>query len=647
MTASVARLATSSDHPLLDAYVLHCEALGCRDRAVRNRLRAARSFLAQHPDLGEWMRGPLPGRLVDLERSEAWPLIAFAVLTGRVTVDVDLLVAKDLGSFGVAAETVLAGDVSRARAAAERLGWASTWTDTVIRGCLTLILAWTAKPLADITVADLDAFTSALSDSPAASRWTRRAYLARLHACRQLLYECAVIDHPPKRGPAPATLDERLRVIRAPEIRRVIGRYIHTRAAVLAPKTLESLFDDLVPLTEFLAERFPAIGSLDQLERGHIEEFLTWNRTERTWRGRRARPQLVGDAVVHHTVITVRNFFDDLILWGWADAPRHQLLFATDIPRLPKPLPRALAPDADNALMAAVAQLDDLFARCAITICRRAGLRIGECLDLTLACVVDYGPTGSWLQVPLGKLATERSVPLDAGTVDALDTWTAQRGRQRPLPHPRTGTPTDFLFVERGHQLGAVRVRNALNRAARHAGLTGVTPHRLRHTFGTELINAGMSLQALMALMGHVTPEMTLRYATLASPVLRDAYDQAIGKLRRKIPVGVPGRPAVPERVAWIHSEYLKTRLAAGYCSRHLTADACPYANVCETCDNFTPTPEFIPVLAAQLDDIRELRSDADARGWTSETDRHNRVIADLETHLRRLGHSPVSQSFS
>jgi integrase len=483
MTAAVARKATASDHPLLDAYIAHCEASGCRDRAVRNRLRAARRFLAEHPDLVQWMAGPFPDRLIDLERTEAWPLVAFAALTGRVAVDVDLLVAKDLGSFGVSAEQVFAEEMSRARAAAGRLGWAPSWADTVVRGCLVLVMVWMAKPMAAITIADLDAFASAVSSSPAASRWTRRAYLARLHSCRQLLYECMVIDQPPRRGPAPASLDERLAVISAPEMRRTIGRYINTRAAVLAPKTLESLINDLVPLAGFLADRFPDVGSFKQLERSHIEAFLTWNRTERTWRGRKARAKLVSDAVVHHTVIAVRNFLDDLVLWGWAEAPRHQLLFSTDVPRPPRPLPRALPPGADNALMAAVDRLDDLFARCAITVCRRAGLRIGECLDLTLACVVDYGPTGSWLQVPLGKLATERAVPLDAATVALLDTWTAQRGVQRSLSHPRTGAPTDFLFIEKGHQLGAVRVRNALNRAARDAGLVGVTPHQLRHTY--------------------------------------------------------------------------------------------------------------------------------------------------------------------
>ena len=93
---------------------------------------------------------------------------------------------------------------------------------------------------------------------------------------------------------------------------------------------------------------------LTQLERHHIEEFLVWNRTRR-WRGRVARDQQVSASVVHGTVLTLRNFLDDITLWGWADRPVRRLVFASDVPRLPRPLPRALAPDIDTALMHAVA----------------------------------------------------------------------------------------------------------------------------------------------------------------------------------------------------------------------------------------------------------------------------------------------------
>jgi hypothetical protein len=254
--------------------------------------------------------------------------------------------------------------------------------------------------------------------------------------------------------------------------------------------------------------------------------------------------------------------------------------------------------------------------------------------------------------VPLGKLGTERTVPLEEATLAVLDGWAKQRGRQRSQPHPKTGRATDFLFAARGHRLGPWQVRSGLRAAVIAAGLIGpddaslrVTPHQLRHTYATELANAGMSLQGLMVLLGHVTPEMTLRYATLANPTLRAGYDEAIGKVRRSLlPVTQVGRPVVPPRVEWIASEFLKTRVATGTCSRHLVAGACPYANICETCEDFVPTPESVPVIRSQLADIRALQGDAGRRGWTSEVERHGRVIESLEGHLRQLEKDPGSE---
>lgn len=135
----------------------------------------------------------------------------------------------------------------------------------------------------------------------------------------------------------------------------------------------------------------------------------------------------------------------------------------------------------------------------------------------------------------------------------------------------------------------------------RHRPVTrGLTPlhvvsHQLRHTYATSLVNAGMSLQALMALLGHRSPEMTIRYARLASPTLRDAYDQAIGKMRRLLPIAPTGPAPLPDRIGWLNSEMLKTRVAHGYCSRDLVAEACPYANICETCPATPLLPSSSP----------------------------------------------------
>ncbi|MCU4187527.1 tyrosine-type recombinase/integrase, partial [Acidiferrimicrobium sp. IK] len=431
--------------------------------------------------------------------------------------------------------------------------------------------------------------------------------------------------------------------VAAVEVRRVMVAYLDARRPTLRPGSLAGLTNDLACFGEFLAANAPDVARLADLQRSHIEAFCAWVPT-RPWRGGKKPGKSISASAAAHNVISVRNFLDDIAAWEWGDAPGRRLMFGSDIPRQPDPLPRALPPDIDTAVMNAVANLDDPIARVGLTVIRATGLRAGELIDLELDCVVDYGTHGAWLRVPLGKLATERSVPLDDSTLAALDEWIAQRGPQRAIPHPRHGRPTDFLFVEHGQQPPTARLRLGLARAVAAAGLTGpdgaarrVTPHQLRHTYATSLANAGMSLQALMALLGHTSPEMTLRYARLASPTVKAAYDQAIGKLARRIPVSASGRPQAPQRETWLRSEMLKTRVAHGYCSRDLVAEACPYANICETCPSYTTTAEFAPAIDAQLADIRSLRDDANRRGWHSETARHDRVIASLDSHLRRL----------
>ncbi len=653
MTAAVARWATEDDHPLIEAYAEFCHQLGVSDRTLRDRLRVARAFLSDHPDLDTWMSRPTRSRLTDLDRIRAWPLVSWAGLVGRVRTDLDLLVAKDLGGMSATVRQLWPDEFARFWETARRLGWSYYWSRSVIDQFVPAVAAWSARPLASIDAEILAGFEVALGEVTSASATTRKAWSGRLFGLRQLLFEQGRLADPPARGPTGASVGERLAVVPAEEIRRSIERYVRARSAVLARSSVDGLVNDLIPFGVFLGDRFPDIRELCQLERHHVEAFLVWNRT-RPWRGRVARAQQVSASVAHSAVLSLRNFLDDICLWGWADRPAHRLVFASDVPRLPRPLPRALAPDVDAALMASVADLDDHFARSAILLLRRGGLRVGECLDLELGCIVDYGPTGTWLRVPLGKLGTERHVPLDTGAVTALDAWAAQRGPQRSHPHPRGGAPTDFLFAEHGRRLKSWRIRKGLRAAASAAGLKGpdnqtlnVTPHQLRHTYATELANAGMSLQALMAVLGHVTPEMTLRYATLASPTLRSAYDQAVGKVRKTIPIAPAGRPIVPAKIDWIASEFLKTRVATGFCSRHVAAGACSYANICETCDNFVPGPEFGPALRDQLADVTELRTDAERRGWTDEAARHGRVIDALDGHLRRLEEPPSAESFS
>jgi hypothetical protein len=137
----------------------------------------------------------------------------------------------------------------------------------------------------------------------------------------------------------------------------------------------------------------------------------------------------------------------------------------------------------------------------------------------------------------------------------------------------------------------------------------------------------------------HVTPEMTLRYAHLASDTVRNAYVAAMVKARARQPILVADQrgTVVANKVEWLHEEMLKTRLAGGLYARRPAAGACSYANICEQCDNFTSVPEFSATLEAQLADVVLLRDDTVTHDWYSEVDRNNSVIENLERHIERL----------
>jgi hypothetical protein len=87
----------------------------------------------------------------------------------------------------------------------------------------------------ELTAADLDAFTATLDATPACSASSRKAYHARLHGLRGVLYQCRVLDVPPKRGRRGTSVTERLALVGAPEIRRVMVRYIESTRCRAAP----------------------------------------------------------------------------------------------------------------------------------------------------------------------------------------------------------------------------------------------------------------------------------------------------------------------------------------------------------------------------------------------------------------------------
>ena len=232
--------------------------------------------------------------------------------------------------------------------------------------------------------------------------------------------------------------------------------------------------------------------------------------------------------------------------------------------------------------------------------------------------------------MPLGKLDTERMVPIDEETVDILDRIVTYRSPGRPLRHPRTGRLVEFLLTHHGRRLSTQALRQELGRAAAVARVGHVHPHQLRHTYATALVNAGCSLQALMAMLGHVSADMSLRYGRLFDATVRADYERAL--VLAKVRLGpLPVAPMGPTKGNWRELPLIKSRLAGGYCLRTPAQGVCPYTNICEHCPNFRSEQSFLPILVMQRADAEALVADADARGWGEDAARHRRLVERLD----------------
>ena len=186
-------------------------------------------------------------------------------------------------------------------------------------------------------------------------------------------------------------------------------------------------------------------------------------------------------------------------------------------------------------------------------------VRIGELRGLPFHCVQTGHDGNAFLKVPLGKLNSERLVPLDRATMRIIEKLrvrgsTGLRGKRRTL-----------LFEGKaGEPIPAHHFRIALERACR--GLVFAEPmttHRLRHTYATSMLAAGVSLPVLMKLLGHRHYQMTLRYAEITSETVTTEYAKAVENIEQRYKLSPSCRVvnAAPERALTDFARYVLSQV--------------------------------------------------------------------------------------
>ena len=376
---------------VLAVYAQHVAGLAMSEGSRLARRRAALRFIEHHRDLEGWLTRSTPTRLVDLARDKAWPFIMWAAVAGHLRVDVELLLTKPGGvDLSAVWDRLHPGEIEQAETVGRELGWSANWVRQVARHSLPVICTWAAKGLNELGDEDLTGFRAEVEQTAHLGESARTRAHSRVFAVGQICFQLGVAAHPPRRGVAEAarTPAELAGLISQPAIRRDVVRYAQTIGTVLRPGTVYGRVKAVRVLCDWLAEKHPEVRSLDQLDRSdHIEPFLAWV-SQRPWRGANGQGRTISLTQFHHDLVDLRVFFEDIAAWGWATSPGRRLLFLTDLPRLPEPMPRALSPEADTAVMTAVSQLTDPFIRTGLVLLRATGMRVGELLAPILLVVV-------------------------------------------------------------------------------------------------------------------------------------------------------------------------------------------------------------------------------------------------------------------
>jgi len=192
---------------------------------------------------------------------------------------------------------------------------------------------------------------------------------------------------------------------------------------------------------------------------------------------------------------------------------QHRLLPPTV---LPKPIP-----DAD--LVAFFHVIDSVRDRLIFLLMLRCGLRVSEVCALAWEAIDVRAGT---VRINRGKGQVDRIVSLSPDVEQALAIWQAH---QMPGPYLFPSPKRHRTHLFRSH------INGLMDRYLAAAGLTShYSPHCLRHTFATHLLNAGVSLEILKELMGHHSIALTLRYAKLYDTTKQYQYQQAMARITQR-----------------------------------------------------------------------------------------------------------------
>lgn len=287
--------------------------------------------------------------------------------------------------------------------------------------------------------------------------------------------------------------------------RKYVEEYLrHQYRHQCRPSTIRNSYHALAAFLRFIREL--GRSRMEEMEKGDLEAFIEHEQD----RGLKL-------STVRTHVAVVKAFFRFLMEGGVIGDEVYPWRLTI---RLPDTLPRAMDPDDVDRLLSAPGSVRD---RAMILLLLRTGMRIGELLATK---VVDVNMKEQKIVIyEAEKTHRGRVVFFSDDAKEASQAWLDTRNNAEP-----------FLFYGmRGRPLTYPAARMMFVKYLKRAGIShkGYTLHALRHTYATDLLNAGMHLECLEKLLGHTSLEVTRRYARLTDKTREEEYFKAMAIIER------------------------------------------------------------------------------------------------------------------
>ena len=297
----------------------------------------------------------------------------------------------------------------------------------------------------------------------------------------------------------------------SPDLSTTCERFLKSASAErdLSPHTIAAYRSDLGQFLDWArVQGCDELGSIDRrLLRRYVADL-----------GRRdlARRTIV------RKLSAIRSFLRWAALHGLSVADQADDL---SVPKLDRPLPKVMKPT-DAAVLCELPPVDDPVGardRAIIELLYGSGVRVAELCGLDLE---DVDLHRQMLRV-VGKGRKERRVPMTRPAEQATRRYVTEARPQLMKGKDPRPLPTALFLNTRGGRLGPRSVRALLTKYSTHEGLSPVSPHTMRHSFATHLLDGGADLRVVQELLGHESLATTQIYTHVSTERLRAVYEQS------------------------------------------------------------------------------------------------------------------------